>query len=151
MLRMGGDRARRRARSIGRSAAGALHRLPALYVGVLAWAVTTVANDVIPIGLIARAMLVIGVVITLYAATAAFVVFIACGRFGIVRQPRWRCRAATIAVATSFVWIRGGAWHEGRTTLNLAAIAAAQLAGVALYLGRRSALAAARGRFRVEQ
>src|SRR6266511_2865294 len=113
MLQTDGDRGRRRARSIVRSAAGALRRLPALYV-----------------------------------ATAAFVVFLACGRWGIVRRASWRRRAATIAIASSFAWILASAWHDGRTTLNLFAIAAAQLAGVALYLGRRTALAAARGRLR---
>jgi len=134
-----------------RSAAQALRRLPALYVAVLAWAVTTVADDVMPLGLIARVVLVIGVVVALYAATAALVVFLACGRLGIVRSPHWRGRAAAIAIASSFAWILASAMHEGRTTLNLVAIAAAQLAGVSLYLGRRSALTAARERLRVGQ
>ena len=150
MLWTRGDRGNGRVR-ICRSAARALQRLPALYVAVLAWALTTVANDVIPIGLIARVMLVLGVVIALYAATAAFVVFLACGRLGIVRRPQWRRRAAAIAIVSSFAWILVGAWQDGRTTLNLFAIAAAQLAGVAFYRGRRSALAAARGRVRIEQ
>jgi hypothetical protein len=57
MLRTGGDHGVRRHRSVRHSAARALHQLPALYVAVLAWAVTTVADDVIPIGLIARLML----------------------------------------------------------------------------------------------
>lgn len=151
MLRTGGVHGVRRHRSVRHSAARALHRLPALYVAVFAWAVTTVADDVIPIGLIARLMVVIGVVVALYAATAALVVFLACGRFGIMRRPQWRRRAAAVVVASSFAWILASAWHEGRTTLNLVAIAAAQLAGVSLYLGRRSALAAARGRLRIEQ
>jgi hypothetical protein len=149
MFRRGGDRGKRRVRSLERSAGRALHRLPALYIGVLAWAATTVANNMIPVGMVARMMLVIGVAIALYAATAAFVVFLACGRFGIVRRPHWRRRAAAIAIASSFAWILVGAWHEGRTTLNLVAIAAAQLAGIGLYLGRRSVLATARGRLRV--
>jgi hypothetical protein len=151
MSETGDDRGGRTVPSIWRSAARVLRRLPALYVAVLAWAVTTVANDVIPIGLIARVVLVVGVVIALYAATAAFVVFIACGRLGIVRRPQWRRRVGAIAIASSFAWILVGAWHEGRTTMNLVAIAAAELSGVALYLGRRSTFAAARGRLRVEQ
>jgi hypothetical protein len=136
---------------IRRSGGRALHRLPALYVAVVAWAVTTVVADAIPIGLIARVLLVLGVAIALYAATAALVVFLACGRWGIVRRGSWRRRAATIAIASFFGWILASAWHDGRTTLNVFAIAAAQLAGVALYLGRPTALAAARGRLRIEQ
>jgi hypothetical protein len=151
MLRTGGDRGRRRALPIGRAGAQALRRLPALYVAALAWAVTTVAADVIPVGLIARVLFVLGVVIALYAATAAFVVFLACGRWGIVRRASWRRRGGALAITSSFAWILASAWHEGRTTLNLVAIAAAQLAGVALYLGRRSALAAARGCLRIKQ
>ncbi len=128
----------------------ALRGLPSLYVAVLAWAAGTVATEVIPVLLIARVVLVIGVVIALYAATAAFVIFFACGRVGIVRRPCWRRRVATIAIASSFVLMLGGAWDEGRTTLNLVVIAAAQFAGIALYLGRRSALTAKRRRLRGE-
>jgi hypothetical protein len=125
-------------------------RLPALYVAAVAWAAGTVASEVLPIGLLARVVLVIVVVIALYAGTTAFVVFLACGRFGVVRTPRWRRQAATIAVAASFVWILIGAWHEGRTALNLGAIGAAELAGAALYLARRSVFAAVRRRVDVE-
>jgi hypothetical protein len=126
-----------------------LRRLPALYVAAFGWAAATVVGDAIPVGLIACVTLVIGIVIALYALTVAFVIFLACGRFGIVRRPHWRRRAATIAVGASFVWILVGAWHEGRTMFNLVAIAAAELCGVALYVGRRSALAAARRRLHV--
>jgi hypothetical protein len=149
VVRAGGD-GRRSGVSIRRSAVRAMRRLPALYVAVLAWAVSVVAGDVIPRGLIARALLLVGVVVALYAATAALVVFLACGRFGIVRRPQWRGRAAAIALASSFVWIVASAWCEGRSALDVFAIAAAQLTGVGLYLGRRSALAAARGRLRVD-
>ena len=150
MFGIGGDRGRRRARALEPSTRGALRRLPVIYVAGLSWAVTTVAGEVIPVGLVARVMLVIGVVIALYAATAAFVVFVACGRVGIVRRPQWRRRATAIAITGSFAWILIGAWHDGRTALNLFGIAAAQLAGVALYVRRGSVLAAVRGRFRLE-
>lgn len=123
-----------------------LRPLPALYVAALAWAAGAVAEQVLPLGLVARIVFVFTVAIALYALMVAFVVFVACGRFGIVRQPRWRRLAATIAVAGSFAWILVSAWHEGRTPLNVAAIAAAELTGVALYVSRRAVLAAARRR-----
>jgi hypothetical protein len=150
MFRTSGNPRWRRIRSSWRAAVVTVRRLPALYVAAFAWAAATVTGELIAVRMIARVMLVIGVVIALYAMTAAFVVFLACGRFGIVRTPRWRTRAATIAVGSSFGWILGSAWHEGRSTLNLVAIAAAELAGVALYLGRRSAFTAARRRLHVE-
>ena len=143
------DRSRRGDRSTWRAALVTVRRLPALYVAAFAWAAATVTGELIPVGVIARVMLVIAVVIALYAMTAALVVFLVCGRFGIVRTSRWRTRAATIAVGSSFVWILGSAWYEGRSTLNLVAIAAAELSSVSIYRGRRSAFAAARRRLHV--
>ncbi len=129
----------------------ALRRLSTLYVTAFVWAASVAAAQLLPIGLIARVVLVITVVIALYALTAAFIVFVACGRFGIVRAERWRSQTATIAVIGSFAWILGSAWHEGRTPLNLTAIAAAEVSGVAVYVGRRSVLAAARRRVAVDR
>src|SRR5438132_9773627 len=82
-----------------------LRQLPALYVAAFAWAATTIAARVLPIGLLATAVLVIAIVIALYALMVAFVVFVTCSRFGIVRRPGWRRQAATIAVGSSFAWI----------------------------------------------
>lgn len=129
----------------------ALQRLPTLYVTAVVWAASVVGAQLLPIRLIAPIVLVITVVIALYALTAAFIVFVACGRFGIVLAERWRSQTATIAVIGSFAWILGSSWHEGRTPLNLTAIAAAEVSGVAVYVGRRSVLAAARRRIAVDR
>jgi hypothetical protein len=151
MASSNGHRARVWQTRLRRVGERAPHRLAVLYVAGFAWAVGTVAAQALPIVLIARLVLVLAVVIAIYATTVAFIVFVVCGRFGVVREARWRSRAATIAVAVAFAWIIVGACAEGRTLLNVAAIAAAELAGAGLYVGRRRVATAARRRLSIER
>lgn len=128
-----------------RAVLGELRRaIPSVYVGVVLWAASTVLLQSVSVGPIARIALAAAMAIAVYALLVAFVIFVACGRWGIVRAPHRRRLATTLAVTACFVWVFADAWHHGRSGLNLVAIAAAELAGLALYLGRASVLESAR-------
>lgn len=79
-------------------------------------------------------VLALSAIVLVYAAWFAVLMWLMCGRHGIVRAERWRipirCIVGTAAIATL---IAGGA-SAGRTPANLAFIAATATAGLLVQI-----------------
>lgn len=123
-------------------------RLIVLCVRVCAWALRLIASTLVARLAVAAIVLYLAAILTFYALWIGTMLWFVVGRFGIVRNPRRKRRAALATAAAASSGLACWCAVQGSSPVRCVAVAMTALMGAFVWFNKHAVLTAARDEYR---